>query len=212
VYRTARGTTRCCRPVQPTRPRRSGKDRGGAGSAPDKREIGGSWERLRSGMPNPAVRKVVYEVEAENTQRRAKRVRPTNCAVTPRLRDPLGTMFANITRTIAAAFEVFINLAKAGGSAMADAEAWPAHLARAAVRHPADGDPSPLRGSRRSRVGLGPKKILSVPDAIGMALEDWWRATAGRAAGPSSRRGPAAPASREAASGVGRPRPRTHRG
>jgi ribonucleoside-diphosphate reductase alpha chain len=24
-------------------------------------------------------------------------------------------------------------------------------------------------------VGLGPKKILSVPDAIGMALEDWWR-------------------------------------
>ncbi len=33
-----------------------------------------------------------------------------------------------------------------------------------------------LRGIASDRVvGLGPKKILSVPDAIGMALEDWWR-------------------------------------
>jgi ribonucleoside-diphosphate reductase alpha chain len=24
-------------------------------------------------------------------------------------------------------------------------------------------------------VGLGPNKVLSVPDAIGIALEDWWR-------------------------------------
>jgi ribonucleoside-diphosphate reductase alpha chain len=33
-----------------------------------------------------------------------------------------------------------------------------------------------LRGISSDRaVGLGPNKVLSVPDAIGMALEEWWR-------------------------------------
>jgi hypothetical protein len=33
-----------------------------------------------------------------------------------------------------------------------------------------------LRGSSSDRaVGLGPNKVLSVPDAIGIALEQWWR-------------------------------------
>jgi ribonucleoside-diphosphate reductase alpha chain len=33
-----------------------------------------------------------------------------------------------------------------------------------------------LRGISSDRaVGLGPNKVLSVPDAIGIALDDWWR-------------------------------------
>jgi ribonucleoside-diphosphate reductase alpha chain len=33
-----------------------------------------------------------------------------------------------------------------------------------------------LRGISSDRaVGLGPNKVLSVPDAVGLALEDWWR-------------------------------------
>jgi ribonucleoside-diphosphate reductase alpha chain len=33
-----------------------------------------------------------------------------------------------------------------------------------------------LRGISSDRaVGLGPNKVLSVPDAIGIALEQWWR-------------------------------------
>jgi ribonucleoside-diphosphate reductase alpha chain len=33
-----------------------------------------------------------------------------------------------------------------------------------------------LRGISSDRaVGLGPNKVLSVPDAIGIALEEWWR-------------------------------------
>jgi ribonucleoside-diphosphate reductase alpha chain len=59
-----------------------------------------------------------------------------------------------------------------------------------------------LRGIASDRVvGLGPKKILSVPDAIGMALEDWWRDhTQGVQQDLLNDGGPAAaPASRDAA-------------
>jgi ribonucleoside-diphosphate reductase alpha chain len=37
-----------------------------------------------------------------------------------------------------------------------------------------------LRGISSDRaVGLGPNKVLSVPDAVGLALEEWWRAKQG---------------------------------
>jgi ribonucleoside-diphosphate reductase alpha chain len=60
---------------------------------------------------------------------------------------------------------------------MADAEAM-GRLISLALR---SGIPLPsihrqLRGISSDRaVGLGPNKVLSVPDAIGIALEDWWR-------------------------------------
>jgi ribonucleoside-diphosphate reductase alpha chain len=185
------------------------RDKSGAASAvaaADKREIG---ELLGTLAERDAeidrLRKVVYEVEAENTQRRAKRSRPDKLrGTTSRYETPLGTMFANITEDDRGQpFEVFINLGKAGGSAMADAEAM-GRLISLALR---SGIPMmeihrQLRGIASDRVvGLGPKKILSVPDAIGMALEDWWRDhTQGvqqdllHDGGPS-----AAPASRDAA-------------
>jgi ribonucleoside-diphosphate reductase alpha chain len=74
-------------------------------------------------------------------------------------------------------FEVFINLGKAGGSAMADAEAI-GRLMSLALR---SGISLPalhrqLRGISSDRaVGLGPNKVMSVPDAIGLALEEWMK-------------------------------------
>ena len=87
-------------------------------------------------------------------------------------------MFVNITEDEKGQpFEVFITLGKAGGSAMADAEAM-GRLISLALR---SGIPMmemhrQLRGISSDRaVGLGPNKVLSVPDAIGIALEQWWR-------------------------------------
>src|SRR5690606_32541120 len=125
----------------------------------------------------------LYESEAETLQRRAKRSRPDMLrGTTLRKETPLGVMFVNITEDERGQpFEVFISLGKAGGSAMADAEAM-GRLISLALR---SGIPlmevhRQLRGISSDRaVGLGPNKVLSVPDAVGMALEEWWRARQG---------------------------------
>jgi ribonucleoside-diphosphate reductase alpha chain len=125
------------------------------------------------------LRKQLYEVEAENLQRRAKRSRPDKLrGTTIRKETPLGVMFVNITEDEKGQpFEVFITLGKAGGSAMADAEAM-GRLISLALR---SGIPimeihRQLRGISSDRaVGLGPNKVLSVPDAIGIAIEEWHR-------------------------------------
>src|SRR5947209_11817037 len=87
-------------------------------------------------------------------------------------------MFVNITEDDKGQpFEVFVTLGKAGGSAMADVEAM-GRLMSLALR---SGIPimeihRQLRGISSDRaVGLGPHKVLSVPDAIGIAIEEWWR-------------------------------------
>jgi ribonucleoside-diphosphate reductase alpha chain len=87
-------------------------------------------------------------------------------------------MFVNITEDEKGQpFEVFLTLGKAGGSAMADAEAM-GRLVSLALR---SGIPmmeihKQLRGISSDRaVGLGPNKVLSVPDAIGIAIEEWHR-------------------------------------
>jgi ribonucleoside-diphosphate reductase alpha chain len=162
---------------------KSEREKGGATAAApagEKREIA----ELRGTLAErdaeiERLKKALFEAEAENLQRRAKRSRPDKLrGTTARYETPLGTMFANITEDDRGQpFEVFINLGKAGGSAMADAEAM-GRLISLALR---SGIPlmeihRQLRGIASDRVvGLGPKKILSVPDAIGMALEDWWR-------------------------------------
>jgi ribonucleoside-diphosphate reductase alpha chain len=125
------------------------------------------------------LKKALFDSEAENLQRRVKRSRPERLrGTTHRLETPLGTMFVNITEDDKnQPFEVFITLGKAGGSAMADAEAM-GRLISLALR---SGIPimevhKQLRGISSDRaVGLGPNKVLSVPDAIGIALEQWWR-------------------------------------
>ena len=125
------------------------------------------------------LRKALCDAEAENLQRRAKRSRPDKLrGTTIRKETPLGTMFVNITEDDKGQpFEVFITLGKAGGSAMADAEAM-GRLLSLALR---SGIPimeihKQLRGISSDRaVGLGPNKVLSVPDAIGIAIEEWYR-------------------------------------
>ena len=146
----------------------------------DKREIGelqGTLAESRAEIER--LKKALFDVEAENLQRRAKRSRPDLLRATSiRQETPLGTMFVQITEDDRGQpFEVFINLGKAGGAAMADAEAM-GRLISVALRSgiPLQEVRQQLRGIASDRAtGLGPNKVLSVPDAIGIALENWWR-------------------------------------
>ena len=123
------------------------------------------------------TRKNLYEAEAENLQRRAKRARPDLLkGTTRRVETPLGTMYVTITEDDRGQpFEVFMSLGKAGGALMADVEAI-GRLISLALRSgiPLKEIYRQLRGISSDRVtGLGPNKVLSVPDAIGIAIERW---------------------------------------
>jgi ribonucleoside-diphosphate reductase alpha chain len=123
------------------------------------------------------TRERLHDVEAENLQRRAKRSRPDLLkGSTRRIESPLGTMYVTITEDDRGQpFEVFMSLGKAGGALMADVEAI-GRLISLALR---SGVPlleiyRQLRGISSDRaVGLGPNKVMSVPDAIGIAIEKW---------------------------------------
>src|SRR3989442_3359096 len=123
------------------------------------------------------TRGMLHDAEAENLQRRAKRSRPDLLkGSTRRIETPLGTMYVTITEDDRGQpFEVFISLGKAGGALMADVEAV-GRLISLGLR---SGIPMreiyrQLRGISSDRaVGLGPNKVLSVPDAIGIAIEKW---------------------------------------
>src|SRR3989454_2589171 len=119
----------------------------------------------------------LHDAEAENLQRRAKRSRPDLLkGSTRRVETPLGTMYVTITEDEKGQpFEVFISLGKAGGALMADVEAM-GRLISLALRSgiPLKEIHRQLRGISSDRVvGLGPNKVMSVPDAIGIAIEKW---------------------------------------
>src|SRR5262245_19915877 len=123
------------------------------------------------------TRDQLHDVESENLQRRAKRSRPELLrGNTRRVETPLGTMYVTITEDDKGQpFEVFISLGKAGGALMADVEAV-GRLVSLALRSgiPPKEVHRQLRGNSSDRVGgLGPNKVLSVPDAIGIAIEKW---------------------------------------
>ncbi len=123
------------------------------------------------------TRKQLHEVEAENLQRRAKRSRPELLkGSTRRVETPLGTLYVTITEDDKGQpFEMFMTLGKAGGALMADVEAV-GRLISLALRSgiPMHEVHRQLRGISSDRVtGLGPNKVLSVPDAIGIAMEKW---------------------------------------
>ena len=125
------------------------------------------------------LKRALYDAEAENANRRAKRSRPDALkGTTRRMETPLGTMYVNITEDDRGQpFEVFITLGKAGGAAMADVEAM-GRLISLALRSgiPIEAVYRQLRGIASDRpIGLGPNKVLSVPDAIGIAIELWAR-------------------------------------
>ena len=125
------------------------------------------------------LKQALFEAESENLQRRKKRARPDKLrSMSIRKETPLGTMFVHVSEDDRGQpFDVFINLGKAGGSAMADAEAM-GRLISLALRSgiPMQEVIRQMRGISSDRaVGLGPNKVLSAPDAIGIALEEWWR-------------------------------------
>ena len=149
-------------------------------SVAHKREVGelqGTMAELQNELDR--TKKALFSAEAENASRRGKRSRPEVMrGTTIRKETPLGVMFVNITEDEKGQpFEVFLNLGKAGGSAMADAEAI-GRLVSLALRSGISLQEihRQLRGISSDRaVGLGPNKVLSLPDAVGIALEQWWR-------------------------------------
>jgi ribonucleoside-diphosphate reductase alpha chain len=159
------------------------------------------------------TRKQLHEVESENLQRRQKRSRPELLkGTTRRVETPLGTMYVTITEDDKAQpFEVFMTLGKAGGALGADVEAI-GRLISLALRSgiPITEIYRQLRGISSDRVqGLGPNKVLSVPDAIGIAIERWMHEKQGvqqdlLSASPSATDAEAAPVvSRPTAGGQG---------
>lgn len=148
---------------------------GKGGNVSHAADLHGEIAELR--VENERLRKSVLELEAENLQRRQKRSRPELLrGTTRRLETPLGTLYVTVTEDDRGQpFEVFMSLGKAGGALMADVEAL-GRLISLALR---SGIPMKeiwrqLRGISSDRViGLGPHKVLSVPDAVGIAIERW---------------------------------------
>jgi ribonucleoside-diphosphate reductase alpha chain len=123
------------------------------------------------------VRRQLHEAEAESMQRRLKRSRPDLLrGMTRRIETPLGTAYVTITEDERGQpFEVFISVGKAGAPLMADVEGI-GRLISLALRSgiPMAEIHRQLRGISSDRViGLGPNKVMSVPDAIGIAIEKW---------------------------------------
>ena len=108
---------------------------------------------------------------------RHKRQRPAMLrGRTVKMSSPLGDCYVTINEDEdGRAFEVFCTLGKAGGAATADAEAIGRLISlalRSGIAIPAVRDQ--LRGISSDRaVGVGPSKVLSLPDAIGQALEKY---------------------------------------
>jgi len=90
------------------------------------------------------------------------------------MNSPLGDLYVTVNEDeTGRPFEVFCTLGKAGGAAMADAEAI-GRLVSLSLRSgiPITAIKEQLRGISCDRaVGVGPNKVLSAPDAIGQALE-----------------------------------------
>jgi ribonucleoside-diphosphate reductase alpha chain len=123
------------------------------------------------------LRQMVHELESENLQRRQKRSRPELLrGSTRRVSTPLGDLYVTITEDDKGQpFEVFMSLGKAGGALMADVEAI-GRLISLALRSgiPLKAIHRQLRGISSDRaIGLGPNKVMSVPDAVGIALEKY---------------------------------------
>ena len=93
---------------------------------------------------------------------------------TVKMNSPLGDLYVTVNEDeTGRPFEVFCTLGKAGGAAMADAEAI-GRLVSLALRSgiPITQVKDQLRGISCDRaVGLGPNKVLSMPDAVGQAVE-----------------------------------------
>ncbi len=159
-------------------------------------DLHGEIAELRA--ENERLQRFVLELESENLQRRQKRSRPEVLrGTTRRVETPLGTLYVTITEDDRGQpFEVFMTLGKAGGALMADVESL-GRLISLALRSgiPIKEIYRQLRGISSDRViGLGPNKILSMPDAVGIAIERWMQEKQGiqQELLPGSKTGPLA--------------------
>jgi ribonucleoside-diphosphate reductase alpha chain len=118
------------------------------------------------------------QVEAHDLDAKAgrhKRQRPALLrGHTVKMLSPLGDLYVTINEDEQGhPFEVFTTLGKAGGAAMAHAEAI-GRLASLALRSgiPITAVRDQLRGISCDRaVGIGPNKVLSAPDAVAQAID-----------------------------------------
>jgi ribonucleoside-diphosphate reductase alpha chain len=129
------------------------------------------------------LRAALAEAEGRLQRRRQKRGRPSVLrGTTRRMPSPLGDLYVTINEDdTGKPFEVFATLGKAGGAAMADVEAIGRLISLSLRSGIGLGDVyQQLRGISCDRaVGLGPNKVLSVPDAIAQAIAQHEREKAG---------------------------------
>jgi len=179
VYRDA------SRPQQVLSTGKTAKEVSGGGAQPQaavagraselEAQLADARERLNRVLhENEALRLDLAEAESRLQKRRHKRTRPPALrGMTRKMISPLGDIYVTINEDERGRpFEVFMTLGKAGGAAMADAEAL-GRLISLALRSgiPIADIIQQLRGISCDRaVGYGPNKVLSVPDAIAQAL------------------------------------------
>ena len=147
-------------------------------------ELADARERLHKyEQRHEEMRRALEDESARVQKRRHKRTRPSLLrGSTRRMPSPLGDLYVTINEDERGnPFEVFATLGKAGGAAMADVEAI-GRLVSLALRSgvPLMDVHQQLRGISCDRaVGLGPNKVLSVPDAIAQAIEQHEQEKAG---------------------------------
>ena len=129
----------------------------------------------REHIENERLRGELAEQDEEARAGRHKRQRPQLLrGRTVKMLSPLGDLYVTINEDEKGRpFEVFTTLGKAGGAAMADAEAI-GRLVSLALRSgiPITAVRDQLRGISCDRaVGVGPNKVLSAPDAVAQAIE-----------------------------------------
>jgi len=147
------------------------------------RELAGAFERLeelekeneRLEEARESAMRRIAELEGGMVKQPMVRERPDALTgYTRKIESPLGTMYVTINEDEEGRpFEVFVNLGKAGGAAMADAEAI-GRLLSLALRSgiPMRKVHRQLRGISSDRaVGFGDRKVLSTPDAVAQVLE-----------------------------------------
>jgi len=138
-------------------------------------QLADARERLhRLENANEDLRRKLDDAEARIQRRRHKRQRPSALqGVTRRMPSPLGDLYVTVNEDgEGKPFEVFATLGKAGGAAMADVEAIGRLISLALRSGISLADIyKQMRGISCDRaVGVGPNKVLSVPDAIAQAL------------------------------------------
>jgi ribonucleoside-diphosphate reductase alpha chain len=177
-------------------------------------QLADAREQLHQSMlQTEGLKKDLVEAEARIQKRRHKRNRPSVLrGTTRRLPSPLGDLYVTVNEDEnGKPFEVFATLGKAGGAAMADVEAI-GRLISLALRSGITLQDiyTQLRGISCDRaVGIGPNKVLSVPDAIAQALVQHEREKEGvqqeLIPGPSYGGGAAAPVMPAPVQGIGVP-------